>query len=186
MKDELELLWTGLKVRVKDTFTSTFFIAWVIWNWRAILYVLYPMDLDNWDLTARLNFIEGGIYDTVGKAWRMLAWGPLVSTLFFLLVLPVATNWIDKRYQRYLIERRKNQIGAQSDLVYTSDEVNEITEENRKMKLELDQLKSQYGTQSMELESLRQNYGRSNAQTQILLKHMSPEALSKAKMEGYR
>lgn len=54
MKDELELLWTGLKVRVKDTFTSTFFVAWVIWNWRAILYIIYPMSMD---LDARLHHI---------------------------------------------------------------------------------------------------------------------------------
>jgi len=182
MKDELELLWTGLKVRVKDTFTSTFFVAWVIWNWRAILYIIYPMSMD---LDARLHHIETTIYDDYLRTWVLLLIGPLLSALFFLLVLPWATNWVDKRYQGFLVQRRKNQVGAQSSLVYTSDELNEITEMNRKMRIELDQLRTQSSNQGMELYQLRPRMAASNAQMQILLKHMTPEQLAAAIKEGF-
>ena len=186
MKDEIELLWTGLKVRVKDTFTSTFFVSWVLWNWKAVLYIVYPMNLDKWDLTARIDFIEGDIYDTVGKAWRMLAWGPLISALFFLLVLPLATNLVDKVYQKYLVTRRKNQIKAQSDLMFTTDEVNAITEENRTMRLELDQLRSQNSVQGMDLYRIRQDDQQLKHENGILRKHIGPEDMNKAVGEGVR
>ena len=185
MKDELDILWTGLKVRVKDTFTSTFFIAWLIWNWRAILYILYPMDLTIWDLTARLNFIESVIYPSQCAGWWKLFIGPLLSTLIFLLALPWATNSIDKVYQGHLVRRRKNQIGAQSELVYTSDELNAITEENRKLKTENERLVSQYGNKSLELDRMRQEMSKAQHYSGLLKKHIDEEGLLKARREGF-
>ena len=120
IKDELDILWTGLKIRVKDTFTSTFVIAWVVWNWRAVLFVIYLM---KWDLTERLDYIDKVIYS--GTYWNLtlLVLGPLVSTLLFLILLPRLTNWIDKKYHELLVQRRRNQASAQTGLLYTDEEV---------------------------------------------------------------
>ncbi|MBK8583351.1 MAG: hypothetical protein IPL86_16485 [Flavobacteriales bacterium] len=144
------------------------------------------MNLDKWDLTARISFIEGSIYDTVDKAWRMLAWGPVLSALFFLLILPLVTNWVDKVYQDYLITRRKNQIKAQSELMFTPEELNDITAENRKMQIELDQLRTQHSNQGMDLYRMRQDTQQLKHENGILRKHIGPEDMHKAVGEGVR
>ncbi len=139
MKDELELLWTGVKVRVKDTFTSTFFVAWVIWNWQAILYILYPMSMD---LDARLSHIEANIYGDWIKSWGLLLIGPLLSTLFFLLVLPWLVNRIDSTYQGYLVTRRKAQVAAQATLYWTAEDIQGVLNQNKKLQLDLEEARN--------------------------------------------
>ena len=183
MKDEIQMLWTGVKIRIKDTFSSTFMIAWLIWNWRAILYVIYPM---SWDLDQRLNFIDGNIYDGELKTWLLLFFGPLVSALLFLLALPLATNRIDRTYQKYLIERRRSQVDAQSTLIYTAEEVAQVTEENRKLQQQLDQANEKIRNLGGEIFGLREMLNRAEGTAKGLLQHMSPADLDKARMSGLK
>ncbi|MBL7940354.1 MAG: hypothetical protein JNL43_13420 [Flavobacteriales bacterium] len=183
MKDELELLWTGLKVRVKDTFTSTFFIAWVLWNWRALLYIVYPMSMD---LDSRLNHIEFNIYAGAWKPWLLLCVGPLVSTLFFLLVLPRWVNRIDKTYQAFLVERRKAQVEAQATLFWTAEEVEQVLEKNKALQLEIDEVRKRMGEISNDMMGMRQNLQRAQGDAAMLRQNIDEAGLGKARMSGYR
>lgn len=202
MKDEIELLWTGLKVRVKDTFTSTFFIAWVIWNWRAILYIVYPMSMD---LDERLNHLESNIYVDRISTWGVLLVGPLVSTLIFLLLLPWVTNKIDRIYQGYLVARRKAQVEAQSSIYYSGEDVGDVMERNKKLQIHLQntqsdldtangrivelegklhQLRNELSACRMDLGRTTQSNTRENARARELFKLLDEEGKREAHMRG--
>lgn len=195
MKDELELLWTGLKVRVKDTFTSTFFVAWVIWNWKAILYIMYPMSMD---LDARLYHIEANIYDDCIKSWVLLLIGPLLSTLFFLLVLPWSTNWIDKRYQGYLVTRRKVQVAAQATLYWTAEDIEGVLNQNKKLQLDREEARNalvkaedrinkigqELTVKSFDLERTLRDLKQERTRVRLLTENIDAEGMRKARMSG--
>lgn len=183
MKDELELLWTGLKVRVKDTFTSTFIITWAIWNWRAILYIVYPMSMD---LGSRLNHIEFNIYAGDWKPWLLLLVGPLGSTLLFLLVLPRWVNRIDKTYQGFLVERRKAQVEAQATLFWTAEDVEQVVQKNKALLLEIDEVRKRMGEISNEMMGMRRSLERAKGDAAILRENIDEAGLSKARNSGYR
>jgi hypothetical protein len=183
MKDEMDLLWTGLKVRVKDTFTSTFVVAWMLWNWRALLYVIYPMSMD---LGSRLDHIEHIIYEDTLKSWFMLVIGPLGATLFFLLVLPLVVNRIDKRYQGYLIERRKAQVEAQSTLYWTAEEVHEVMQKNKELQKEVDGVRMSIETRAGEIMVLKERLERIETAHNILRRCIREEELNNAREAGYK
>ncbi len=183
MKDELDLLWTGLKVRVKDTFTSTFVVAWLIWNWRALLYIIYPMSMD---LDSRLNHIEFNIYGGSLKTWLMLLIGPLISSLFFLLVLPALVNRIDKRYQGYLVERRKMQVKAQATLYWTAEEVHEVMQKNKELQKDVDEVRMNNETRGGDIMVLKERLERIETAHNILRRCIREEELNNAREAGYK
>ena len=183
MKDELDLLWTGLKVRVKDTFTSAFVVAWMIWNWRALLYIIYPMSMD---LGSRLNYIEFSIYEGDWRPWLMLFIGPLLSTLFFLLVLPVMVNLIDKKYQGYLVERRKAQVEAQSTLYWTAEEVDAVMQKNKELQKEIDEVRKSMADHVGHIMVLKEQLQRMEVAHNILRQSIRQEELSNAREAGYK
>jgi hypothetical protein len=183
MKDELDLLWTGLKVRVKDTFTSTFVVAWLIWNWRALLYIIYPMSMD---LDSRLNHIESNIYADYWMSRLMLVIGPFTSTLFYLLVLPLLVNWIDKRYQGYMVERRKMQVKAQATLYWTAEEVHEVMQKNKELQKEVDEVRMNMGTHAGNIMVLKEQLERMETAHNILRQCIREEELNNAREAGYK
>lgn len=195
MKDELELLWTGLKVRVKDTFTSTFFVAWVIWNWRAILYIIYPMSMD---LDARLSHIETNIYSDWIRSWGLLFIGPLLSALFFLLVLPRLVNRIDSTYQGYLVTRRKAQVAAQATLYWTAEDIEGVLNQNKKLQLDLEEARNllvktedrinkmgqELTAKGFDLERTLRDLKQEQARGRLLSENIDAEGMRKARMSG--
>lgn len=88
--------------KLKHPFYAAFAIAFIIINWRPILYVVYPMD---WDLSARLVEIDRIYYST--WYWTLLRQlvAPFLVAASATLLFPRILNAHDRRVRLVEIDQ---------------------------------------------------------------------------------
>lgn len=176
MKDYYDILWSSVRTRVREPFTGAFILAWVGCNWKAILYIIYPM---SWDLFDRLDYINGNLY--AEYAWLKLFIGPLALALTYLLVLTKLFNLIDRSYTKDLVRRRVARIEAQGSAKYTANDFENVSAENRELQRKVQQLQDALSKASGDLmteQHARSAHGNAHFQ-QLMALQMENAALKK-------
>ncbi len=96
LKDEL-------RTRLRSPFYSSLLIAFVLWNWRAVLVMLYPSAENS--LGDRFLWVEA-LYPE--NAWIRTIVLPVVSACIAVAGIPWAINWLDDLRYGAFVKRRNN------------------------------------------------------------------------------
>jgi hypothetical protein len=113
-----------IRDRASSPLFSTLTITWLIWNWKIVYLTLF---INSSQITPS-NKIDFILSNYAGW-WYNLAF-PVVSTVFLLLVVPYAENWIYGRYLYFKTARRTMKDDSESKARLSIEESNRIREEN--------------------------------------------------------
>lgn len=130
MKEIFDSIKSTVADRIKSPLFGSFSIAWLIFNWKAVLTVLlsdYPIEL-------RIENVYADYY-YVGQ----LLWYPLAASLLYVLGFPYINHIFDLLLNRYINlkndlnnKREIARLDAQKDLIIKNIEVEEQKAEYKK------------------------------------------------------
>ncbi len=156
----LSELWSTIKVRVRNPFYGTLALMFLLWNWKAVLVLIYPME--HLDLFDRLKWLTENEYTTDWIKWSRIYLYPIVSALAALTLFPWLLNSLDKVYYKLLVQRRNFRVNADKALLLTSYDKTELIKHIQTLeqaleegKVKYHQLDSDRGQLSGELMTLR-------------------------------
>lgn len=87
MKNILESISKSAEERIRNPFIGAFTISWLIFNWQFIYYILFS----DKKVEEKLLFVVKNFHNY----WYILVF-PLLSSLFYLLIVPYVNLWTDK------------------------------------------------------------------------------------------
>lgn len=88
--------------RVTSPLFGTFFVAWLLWNWK-IVYTTFFIDEDKIDKN-KIDYIVENFNDT-----EFLIWYPLLSTFILLTIIPFISNgayWLSLKFEKWRIDNK--------------------------------------------------------------------------------
>lgn len=134
-----------IKYRLRNPFYSSWVIGFVLWNWEAILFIVYPSG--EWDLHYRLNWIEGNIYDEAWKWILMCLIMPLVTAVAAVAVMPWVINRLDDMRYWALIDQRNRRMKRDELLMPAQKRIVELQQGLEKEVAASKQFQSELGRQ---------------------------------------
>ena len=102
----LSELWSSIKFRIRNPFYGTLIVMFLLWNWKAVLVLFYPME--HLDLFGRMQWLGENEYTTGWDKALQIYIYPILSALAALTLFPWILNLLDKVYYSLLIERRNS------------------------------------------------------------------------------
>lgn len=88
--------------RISSPLFGTFILTWVIWNWK-ILFTLFFVSEEILKIN-KVDYIVSNF-----KNSNNLIWGPIVSTIIILTIIPFISNgayWLSLKFKKWRIEQK--------------------------------------------------------------------------------
>ncbi len=88
-------------------FYRALMISFVLWNWEALVILIYPQS--DWGILLRLKWIFDNLYN---DWWEHLYYslGPIATAALAVAVIPRWTNWLDKySYEAFVINKNQRE-----------------------------------------------------------------------------
>lgn len=88
--------------RVTSPLFGTFFVAWLLWNWK-IVYTTFIIDEDKIDKN-KIDYIVENFNDL-----HYLVWYPLLSTLILLTIIPFISNgayYLNLKFDKWKVDNK--------------------------------------------------------------------------------
>lgn len=90
--------------RVSSPMYGTFIVAWVFWNWKILYITLFVGETE-------LAFNKLQWIETYALNQSDLFYKPIISTIFFLTVMPFISNgfyWLHLRFNKWKVDKRNS------------------------------------------------------------------------------
>ena len=138
----LSELWSSIKIRIRNPFYGTLIVMFLLWNWKAVLVLFYPME--HLDLFGRMQWLGENEYTTGWDKALQIYIYPILSALAALTLFPWILNLLDKVYYSLLIERRNSRVNADGSILLTSYDKSELIKTIQTKEQELEECKIRY------------------------------------------
>ena len=111
MLDFFKTLFANATERIKNPLIGTFLMSWIVFNWKAILVLLFS----SLDIEKRLSYLAEH-FNNIGN----LLIYPLIVALGYIFLLPYINLWIDKllsdsNLKHHKIIQRKTLFAIEAD-----------------------------------------------------------------------
>ncbi len=87
MKDFINTIFQTSKERLKNPFIGSFILSWCIFNWKAILIIVFSAKT----IEQKIDLVSNNYFDI-----NLLLWFPIIMALLYVLVLPYISLIFDK------------------------------------------------------------------------------------------
>lgn len=125
-----EELKDEIKYRLRSPFYSSLLVGFVIWNWRAILVMIYPMD--EMDLAGRFNWVAR-IYGEDGQAFLHAVAYPVLTAVGAIGAVPWFVNLVDLVGYKAIVARRNLRMESDGKLRPTQKAMQALKDENHNL-----------------------------------------------------
>lgn len=125
-----EELKDEIKYRLRSPFYSSLLVGFVIWNWKAILIIIYPMD--EMDLAGRFDWVAR-IYEQDGHAVLYAAGLPLLTAVAAIGAVPWFVNLVDLVGYKAIVARRNLRMESDGKLRPTQKAMQSLKDENHNL-----------------------------------------------------
>lgn len=138
----LSELWSTIKFRIRNPFYGTLAGMFLLWNWKAVLVLFYPMK--DYDLFQRLQWLSENEYTTLWTEVTRIYLFPIVSSIAALTLFPWLLNLLDKVYYKLQVKRRNFRVDADNALLLTSYDKTALIKQIQNLEKDLEASKLKY------------------------------------------
>lgn len=143
MEDIVKSMKAHLYDRVSSPLLFSFVCSWVLWNYRLIIIVISgdsaAKKFTNIDALPKTHTI----FSSFGyELWSQTYWlyvgvlGPLLTTLFYLVILPHFETWAYRRSAQKTVDLKKAKIDSENATLVTEEEGRRLKEALRAIEKE--------------------------------------------------
>jgi hypothetical protein len=122
-----EELKEEIKYRLRSPFYSSLLVGFVIWNWKAILVMIYPMD--DMELSDRFDWVSR-IYEGDGEPFIHAFALPVLTAVIAIGGVPWFVNLVDRIGYKAIVERRNLRMESDGKLRPTQKVMQALKDEN--------------------------------------------------------
>lgn len=147
--------------RVSSPLYGTFIVAWIFWNWRILYITLFVSEKE-------LAFNKLQWIETYALNYSDLIYKPIISTIFFLTLMPFISNgfyWLHLRFNKWKVDKR-NSIEMKSLLT-----LEQSIEIRRQMENMSSTLNSTIENKDLEIKQIRAQLESMQSRPEIEIKH---------------
>ncbi|WP_051054199.1 hypothetical protein [Fibrella aestuarina] len=176
MKELLQTIFKTTEDRLKNPFIGAFTTSWLVFNWNAILYLLFSKK----DIEEKIRYIENNLSHEGTAIWL-----PLLSAFLYTLLLPYLNLLIDEvlnysvvRSEKNIIRKKTNNIENQKLLAIEEIKLEDTKTEYREKRQQnnlIEELQKKVIQYEDEIKTNRDSYNQATDEFRSVLQKLEEE-----------